>query len=108
MNVTAVIIIWAFTHSTIQRSFDKLKQDWRASFRTTQTLILQVFVEPSTVIIKRVQGWSSRMHLTDLTSPGSSVTNTSVLQLAIGLMDSSTGGTTKLLLTGSHNPWPRL
>lgn len=45
---------------------------------------------------------------TDLTSPGSSVTSTSVLQLAMGLMDSSTGGTTKLLLTGSHKPWPRL
>lgn len=41
---------------------------------------------------------------TDLTSPGSSVTSTSVLQLAMGLIDSSTGGTTKLLLTGSHKP----
>lgn len=51
---------------------------------------------------------SSELSQTDLTSPGSSVTNTSVLQLAMGLIDSSTGGTTKLLLTGSHNPWPRL
>lgn len=54
------------------------------------------------------QVWSSKLSQTDLTSPGSSVTNTSVLQLAMGLIDSSTGGTTKLLLTGSHNPWPRL
>lgn len=43
-----------------------------------------------------------------LTSAGSSVTSTSVLQLARGLMDSSTGGTTKLLLTGSQSPWPKL
>lgn len=43
-----------------------------------------------------------------LTSAGSSVTSTSVLQLARGLMDSSTGGTTKLLLTGSQRPWPKL
>lgn len=48
--------------------------------------------------------WSPEMGVTDLTSPGSSVTSTSVLQLAMGLIDSSTGGTTKLLLTGSHNP----
>lgn len=52
--------------------------------------------------------WHSELSQTDLTSPGSSVTSTSVLQLAMGLIDSSTGGTTKLLLTGSHNPWPRL
>lgn len=51
---------------------------------------------------------SVALHQTDLTSAGSSVTNTSVLQLAMGLIDSSTGGTTKLLLTGSHKPWPKL
>ena len=49
--------------------------------------------------------WELRFHLI---SPGSSVTSTSVLQLASGFIDSSTGGTTKLLLTGSHRPWPKL
>lgn len=59
-------------------------------------------------VLQELLGVSYWRCLPYLTSAGSSVTRTSVLQLARGLMDSSTGGTTKLLLTGSQRPWPKL
>jgi len=43
-----------------------------------------------------------------LTSTASSMTVISVLHLAEGLMASSAGGMTKLLLSGSHMPSPRV
>lgn len=45
---------------------------------------------------------------THLTSTASSITVMSVLHFAEGLMASSAGGITKLLLRGSHMPSPRV
>lgn len=45
---------------------------------------------------------------THLTSTASSITVMSVLHFADGLMASSAGGITKLLLRGSHMPSPRV
>lgn len=47
-------------------------------------------------------------HRTHRTSTASSITVMSVLHLAEGLMASSAGGMTKLLLNGSHIPSPKV
>lgn len=48
------------------------------------------------------------LHSSHLTSTASSITVMSVLHLADGLMASSAGGMTKLLLNGSHIPSPKV
>lgn len=63
------------------------------------------------VLISTCKRWDGDPPLnrgTYLTSTASSITVMSVLHLAEGLMASSAGGMTKLLLRGSHMPSPKV